>query len=74
MACGFAVIGDVGQIAGRVDRGNGHANAPGPLNPQPGDDPLDTVGHIDDHALTGFKPVVQQGGGEAFGHGFDDLR
>ena len=67
---GAAVVGDIFKIPGRVDRCYGDAHAPGALDAQPGNHPLNAVGHVDHHALARSQTVVQESGGKPFCHRF----
>ena len=64
---GAGVRGHVGQVVGGVDGRDGHRQAAGLEHPQPGHHPLQGVGQIEHHPLSGGQPPGQEPGGHGIG-------
>jgi len=64
---GPAVVGNVIKIMGRINRCDGNGHRPDLLNSQPADDPLDTVGNIQNNFLVRFDAFIDQGSGKPVG-------
>ena len=61
---GTGVARDIVQVAGRVDGGNGHSHPADPLDGQPGQDPLDGVGQVEDDLVPFFQTQPLEAGGQ----------